>query len=86
MRRILATFAIALCACAPPLEVDLSGPTAGWPEYGGAKGGGHYSPLTQITVDNVDRLEVAWTYHTGDLFVANGGIAPAAPSRRRRSW
>jgi quinoprotein glucose dehydrogenase len=40
---------------------------AGWSHYGGDEGGSRYSPLTQINVRNVAALEVAWTYHTGDL-------------------
>jgi glucose dehydrogenase len=28
--------------------------------------GSRFSPLTQITRDNVSRLEVAWTYRTGE--------------------
>jgi len=39
---------------------------AGWPAYGGDPGGTRYSPLEQITPANVDRLEVAWTFRTGD--------------------
>ena len=31
------------------------------------KGGNRYSSLNQITGDNVDHLEVAWTYKTGHL-------------------
>src|SRR5579872_7316016 len=42
-------------------------PDAGWPAYGGAAGGGHYSPLTQITPANVDQLRVAWIFRTGEL-------------------
>jgi len=34
-----------------------------WPSYGRDPGGRRYSPLTQITPANVDRLKVAWTYH-----------------------
>ena len=45
----------------------LDGPTAGWPIYGGDAGGSRFSPLAQITRENVDRLEVAWTFHTGDV-------------------
>ncbi len=37
-----------------------------WPEYGRDSGGSRYSPLTQINTGNVDRLDRAWTYHTGD--------------------
>jgi len=47
--------------------IDFSGPVADWPEWGAAKGGGRYSPLTQITRENVAALEVAWTFHTGHL-------------------
>src|SRR5579872_3667197 len=42
-------------------------PDAGWPAYGGAAGGGHYSPLTQITPANVDQLRVAWIFRTGEM-------------------
>ncbi|HET6566673.1 MAG TPA: pyrroloquinoline quinone-dependent dehydrogenase [Rhodothermales bacterium] len=38
-----------------------------WPVYLGDKGATHYSPLTQIDKENAKNLEVAWTYHTGDL-------------------
>ncbi|MBW2270599.1 MAG: pyrroloquinoline quinone-dependent dehydrogenase [Deltaproteobacteria bacterium] len=58
------------CADAPP--VDLSGPVAGWPEYGATQGGGHDSALTQITRNNLDRLQVAWSYHTGDVATGPG--------------
>jgi quinoprotein glucose dehydrogenase len=54
------------------LPLDLSGPTADWPEYGGDKGAMRYSPLTQITAENVARLDVAWTYHHGDASDGTG--------------
>ena len=37
-----------------------------WPAYLGDKGASHYSTLDQITPQNVARLEVAWTWNTGD--------------------
>jgi quinoprotein glucose dehydrogenase len=40
---------------------------AGWAHYGGDAGGTRYSPLTEINRGNVGRLEVAWTYRTGDV-------------------
>ncbi len=43
------------CSDAPG-PLDLSGPTAGWPSYGGDPGGARYSTLTQITRDNVSEL------------------------------
>ncbi len=38
-----------------------------WPHYGGDAGGMKYSPLRQITAKNVAKLQVAWTYHTGEM-------------------
>jgi quinoprotein glucose dehydrogenase len=40
---------------------------ATWGYYGGDQGGQRFSSAAQITPANVDRLEVAWTYSTGDL-------------------
>ncbi|HEY7026788.1 MAG TPA: pyrroloquinoline quinone-dependent dehydrogenase [Gemmatimonadales bacterium] len=42
------------------------GTAAPWNSYGGDPGGSRYSALGQITRGNVGRLEVAWTYRTGD--------------------
>src|SRR3546814_1711775 len=38
-----------------------------WPAYGRSNAAQRYSPLTAINRDNVDGLERAWTYRTGDL-------------------
>ena len=47
---------------------DTSGiPPGEWPAYGRTNEGQRYSPLDQITRDNVSRLEVAWHYKTGDV-------------------
>lgn len=64
----------------PRLELDGSLPTAApapppgepipageWHAYGRTGFGQRYAPLDRITAANVDRLERAWTYHTGDL-------------------
>lgn len=40
---------------------------ADWPTYGNDPGGSRYSPATQIDRSNVERLQVAWTFHTGAL-------------------
>ena len=58
--------ATALACSDEPTFVGPAGPTAGWPIYGGDAGGTRYSPLVQITPENVTGLEVAWTYRTGD--------------------
>jgi quinoprotein glucose dehydrogenase len=59
--------ALVLACGAPPASIDYAGPTADWPAWGGDPGGGKWSPLTQITPANVGSLEVAWTYHHGDI-------------------
>tara|TARA_B100000678_G_scaffold284156_1_gene285321 strand:- start:1537 stop:3891 length:2355 start_codon:yes stop_codon:yes gene_type:complete len=45
-----------------------------WPSYGNSLKGSRYSPLDQINIDNVDELELAWTYRTGA-----GGAFKATP-------
>jgi quinoprotein glucose dehydrogenase len=37
-----------------------------WKEYLGGPERNHYSPLDQITKDNVSNLKIAWEYHTKD--------------------
>ena len=37
-----------------------------WREYAGAADSAQYSALKQINRTNVSKLEIAWTYHTGD--------------------
>ena len=56
-----------LTACSEQISIDNSGPIAGWTHYGGGPGGGHFSPATQITPENVHALEVAWVYRSGDF-------------------
>lgn len=41
--------------------------TGEWTAYGHDGFGSRFSPLTQITRENVGRLEVAWTYRTGEV-------------------
>jgi quinoprotein glucose dehydrogenase len=67
-----------LIGCGPPAELDYSGPLAQWPEYGGDKGGLSYSPLTQITAANADRLEVAWVHRSGDFSDGSGEFSKTA--------
>ena len=48
------------------LLTALASASADWPQYGNY-GGQQYTPLTQITADNLDRLEEVWRFRTGDL-------------------
>jgi quinoprotein glucose dehydrogenase len=50
-----------------------------WPAVGNDKGGMRYSPLAQIDATNVSRLEVAWTYHTGDAGPKNTTTIECTP-------
>jgi len=45
----------------------------GWPAYGGEPGGSRYSAANQIDRGNVSRLQVAWTYRTGDVSDGSDG-------------
>lgn len=42
-------------------------PARGWEHWGGDAGGTRFSPLAQITPDNVGNLIRAWEFRTGDL-------------------
>ena len=53
--------------------------TDGWGYYGHDAGGMRYSPLTQINRENVTKLQVAWTFHTGE-------IADGAHTRNRSGF
>ncbi|HEX4231820.1 MAG TPA: PQQ-binding-like beta-propeller repeat protein [Bryobacteraceae bacterium] len=63
-----------------------------WAASGGGSENIHYSTLNQITRKNVSRLQVAWTYDTGDAFkgsemecnpiVVNGVLFATTPKQR----
>jgi quinoprotein glucose dehydrogenase len=60
-----------------------------WPEYGGDRGGTHYSTLRQITRTNVSQLKVAWTFdtkETGGLettpVIVDGVLYAFTPTRK----
>jgi quinoprotein glucose dehydrogenase len=58
MRHLLRLCATLLLAATPALA---------WEHWGGDRGGSRFSPLTQITPDNVGNLVRAWEFRTGDL-------------------
>lgn len=58
MKKVLVLLLLAACAAAQ---------TAGWPAYGGTVAGTRFSAARQITLANVAQLQVAWTFHTGEL-------------------
>ena len=47
--------------------LSLSTAAQEWRYYGGDAGGTRFSPLEQISRENVNRLKRAWIYHTGEV-------------------
>ena len=71
---------LACCGRAPP--IDTTGPTAGWPSWGGDEGGQRYSAATQITPENVRQLKIAWTYRIGEASLTPAHPTDPAEARR----
>jgi len=44
-----------------------------WPTYGHDPGGERFSPLAQLTPENVGRLKIAWIYHMRPAGFSGGG-------------
>ena len=71
--RMAALLAGILClSCFSPSATLPKAPTSGgfdgqWASYGRDRGGSRYSPLKQIDRGNVSRLELAWSYRSGDV-------------------
>ncbi|SDI59713.1 quinate dehydrogenase (quinone) [Pseudomonas flavescens] len=55
--------------------VDPTQAQKNWEHYGNTAGGSRFAALDQITRANVKDLQVAWTYHTGDVAESNGNGA-----------
>lgn len=58
---VLSRFVVLLLLLAPVVAQ-----AQGWPSYGGTPEGTRFSAAAQITRQNVGRLTLAWTYHTGE--------------------
>jgi quinoprotein glucose dehydrogenase len=56
-----------LNAAAPASVASTGIDASDWPAYGRTQEGTRYSPLQQITPENVKSLQVAWTFRTGDM-------------------
>jgi len=74
--RGLLACAMALGACSPEPGAEPARPrdATEWPSYGGDPGGQRFASLGEITRENVGRLEIAWTFHTGDVSDGKGEI------------
>ncbi len=63
LQAVLALILLLVAGCGSP---DPSSEHEHWRARGGGPSSIRYSSLTQIDTTNVDQLERAWTYHTGD--------------------
>ncbi len=52
--------------CVALMAMYAHGDARAWPHYGADAEGTKFSPLDQITTENVGRLKRAWTYQTGE--------------------
>jgi len=69
-------------AVPPPSSQD-------WPRHGGNSEGNHFSPLAQINRSNVSKLQLAWTFETGEAgglqtnpLIVNGVLYGITPTQR----
>jgi len=65
-RSLILRTVILLSPFAPGPAPAQAAASADWPAYLGDKNSSHYSSLKQINAKNVNRLQLAWTYHAGD--------------------
>lgn len=63
---VLVAAAIGTAQCATSRGSFLVPPRGEWPTYGGTYANARYSPLDQITPDNVSRLRIAWRWQSPD--------------------
>ena len=65
---IVPVFAIlsVLTGCSANNDKVLPGAGKDWPVYLGDNFSSHYSTLAEINRENINQLELAWEYHTGD--------------------
>src|SRR5258708_5381553 len=62
---------VLIIACAAVASAQDAG--GDWPFYGHDAAGTKYSPLDLINRSNVNKLAVAWTFHTGDIYAGSRG-------------
>jgi len=60
-------FAVLVFCMACQSSPDTSGKFVNWDTYHGDATASHYSSLDQINKSNVNQLQLAWTYNTGDF-------------------
>jgi quinoprotein glucose dehydrogenase len=79
VRRASRALSILLSSLAAASVLRAQAASADWPSYGNDPGGSRWSPLAQVTRENVGRLAVAWRFSTGEA-------GPELATRRRTSF
>ena len=79
-RVALSTVVVACVAAFSGTNLCAKGGEDDWPAYGRDPGGMRHAAAAQITPQNVDRLAVAWTYHTRerDAYLPGSDVAEKA--------
>ena len=65
LNALVALFTLMLFCCTPETDKNSDNYQV-WSSYLGGPDRNHYSALDQINTENVDQLEVAWIYNSGD--------------------
>jgi quinoprotein glucose dehydrogenase len=92
--------ALLLTACEPPAKAPSSDRYASWSSYAGTTDSAQFSSLTQINRENVDKLQVAWRFNTGETphrctplvigkvmyVVANEGVTALDAASGQKIW
>lgn len=73
-RRLLARGVSVLAFAAALGAASVAAAQEGWPTIGNDAGGQRFSPLTQITPENVGQLRQAWVYHMKPEGYEGGGL------------
>src|SRR6478752_2005404 len=89
--RLLVSRVLLLASCLGVFPCIAQSPAADtdWPEYLGGKARNLYSPLGQITRENVAELKPAWIFDTGSVgeyqannLIVDGVLYTPSPSRQ----
>jgi len=70
---------------AKPRIAGASAESGDWLNYGNDRGGGRFSPLDQLTPENVGKLQVAWTFHVGPGIDGKVGSIEVTPLKVDRT-
>ncbi|HTF29751.1 MAG TPA: hypothetical protein VK625_12950, partial [Flavitalea sp.] len=71
---VAALFLVVILSCNQPDKRNVN-----WDTYRGDKSSTGYSGLDQINKSTVNKLEVAWIYHTGDASEGNRSTIECNP-------